>query len=429
MSPPPRHPAPRRSALWIVLAELRESLAMALGAIRAHKLRSALTLLGVMIGVFSIIAVMTALRVMQSNVERELSQLGAHSFMVRKYPSMMFSGHVNWRDYRRRKDITFDMTRRVVERATLPTAVGAETVFWGGQVESRFASTAPNVQLYGETPGSFPVRNWVVAEGRAINDSDVVNSRDVAVLGAGLARTLFPFGDAIAQQVKLNGINYTVIGVLESRGGTAADDQDNLAIVPLTTGLDRFGRWHRSLNLLVQAPDPDAYEDTVDQVTGILRVLRKVPPGADNDFEITSNDSLIEQFNDFTRVVRFGVAVVSSIALVAAGIGIMNIMLVSVTERTREIGVRRAVGAKKRNVMTQFITEAVVLCQVGGLIGVALGLIGGNLAGLLLKLPLVLPLDWVLLGMVVCSLVGVLFGSYPAWRAANLDPVESLRYE
>jgi len=419
----------RHSALSTLLGELRESLFMAVDAIRGHKLRSSLTLLGVLIGVFSIIAVMTALRVMQSNVERQLSQLGAHSFMVHKYPTMVFGGGHDWRKYRRRKDIDYAVASALIERATTPTAVGAETVFWGGQVESRFASTAPNVQLYGETPGSFPVRNWVVNEGRGINDSDVENSRDVAVIGASLGRTVFPFGDAVGQQIKLNGLNYTVIGVLESKGGTADSDQENIAIVPLTTGLERFGRWRRSLNLLVQAKDQVSYENTVDEVTGILRVLRKVPPGDENDFETTSNDSLIAQFNEFTRAVRIGVAVVSSIALVAAGIGIMNIMLVSVTERTREIGVRRAVGAKKRNVMTQFIAEAVVLCQVGGLIGVALGVIGGNIAGVLMKLPLVLPVDWIILGMAICSVVGIVFGTYPAWRAANLDPVDSLRYE
>jgi putative ABC transport system permease protein len=349
--------------------------------------------------------------------------------MVRKWPNTMFGGNIDWQKYRRRQDISLDQANEVIRRAVLPTAVGAETQFWGGQVESRFASSAPNVQLFGESPGSFPVRNWVVGEGRGINDADVENARDVAVIGSSLAKTVFPFGDAVGQSVKLNGINYTVIGVLEPKGGTAESDQENIAIVPISTGLDRFGRWRRSLNLLVQAPDQATYEDTVDEITGLLRVLRKVKPGAENDFEITSNDSLIAQFNQFTRAVRIGVAVVSSIALVAAGIGIMNIMLVSVTERTREIGVRRAVGAKKRNVMTQFITEAVVLCQVGGILGVALGVIGGNVAGVLMKLPLVLPVDWILLGMGICSLVGIIFGTYPAWRAANLDPVESLRYE
>ncbi|HXT39146.1 MAG TPA: FtsX-like permease family protein, partial [Candidatus Angelobacter sp.] len=154
-----------------------------------------------------------------------------------------------------------------------------------------------------------------------------------------------------------------------------------------------------------------------------------VPPGQDDDFDILSNDSLISQFNTFTRAVRMGVALVSSIALLAAGIGIMNIMLVSVTERTREIGIRRAVGAKKRNIMTQFIMEAIVLCEVGGVIGVALGIIGGNVAAILLKVPLVVPVDWIIFGLLICSVVGIVFGTYPAFKAANLDPIESLRYE
>ena len=154
-----------------------------------------------------------------------------------------------------------------------------------------------------------------------------------------------------------------------------------------------------------------------------------MPPGEDDDFDIVSNDSLISQFNNFTRAVRIGVALVSSIALLAAGIGIMNIMLVSVTERTREIGIRRAVGAKKRNIMAQFILEAIVLCEVGGIIGVGCGIAGGNLLALVLKLPPVIPVDWVIIGLVICSVVGIVFGTYPAFKAANLDPIESLRYE
>jgi putative ABC transport system permease protein len=160
-----------------------------------------------------------------------------------------------------------------------------------------------------------------------------------------------------------------------------------------------------------------------------LRTIRKVPPGDPNDFQISSNDSRIEQFRSFTFSLRIGVAIVSSIALLAAGIGIMNIMLVSVTERTREIGIRRAIGAKKRNIMAQFIMEAVTLCEIGGIIGVVLGIIGGNATAYFLKLPPVIPFDWVVIGLVICSAVGIVFGTYPAWKAANLDPIESLRYE
>src|SRR5213075_2436702 len=162
-----------------------------------------------------------------------------------------------------------------------------------------------------------------------------------------------------------------------------------------------------SLAIYVQASGPPAYDDTVEQVRGALRTIRKVPPGVEDDFEIFSNDSLIEQFRGLTLAVRVGVAIISSIALIAAGIGIMNIMLVSVTERTREIGIRRAVGAKKRNIMTQFILEAVVLCEVGGAIGVVLGILGGNAAAYFLKLTPVIPVDWVFIGLAICSVVGV----------------------
>jgi putative ABC transport system permease protein len=413
----------------ILLAELRESFMMAMGALAAHKLRSALTLLGVLVGVFSIIIVMTAMRVMQSDIEHQISQLGSQTFMVRKWPGIYFGGPDGFEKYWRRKNITYDQGLRLQEKATLALAVGIETTFWGGEVETKYKKTAPNVQLFGETPGSFAARNWVLQEGRLLLDMDVDGTRDVCVLGSSLAKTVFPFGSPVGQRLKINGINYTVVGTLAPKGGSLGGDQDNFAVVPVTTGLNRFGRWNRSLNLLVQATSQAAYDDTVEQVRGIMRVIRKVPPGKEDDFEIFSNDSMIAQFDSFTLAVRIGVSVVSSISLLAAGIGIMNIMLVSVTERTREIGIRRAVGAKRRNIMAQFIMEAVVLCEVGGVIGVLCGILGGNATAYFLKLAPVIPLDWVVLGLVICSIVGIIFGTYPAYKAANLDPIESLRYE
>jgi putative ABC transport system permease protein len=413
----------------ILLAELRESFFMAMSALAAHKLRSALTLLGVLVGVFSIIVVMTAMRVMQNNIENEISQLGSSTFMVRKWPGIYFGGPEGFEKYWRRKNITLAQGMQLQEKATLARSVGVETSFWGGQVETRYNKTAPNVQLFGETAGSFPARNWLLQEGRLLLDVDVESARDVCVLGSSLATNVFPFGSPLGEHLKLNGINYTVVGVLAPKGGSLGGDQDNFAVVPLTTGLNRFGRWNRSLNLLVQTRNKASYDDTVEQVRGILRVLRKVPPGQEDDFEIFSNDSLIEQFDTFTKAVRIGVSIVSSIALLAAGIGIMNIMLVSVTERTREIGIRRAVGAKKRNIMTQFIMEAVVICEVGGALGVVLGILGGNATAYYFKFPAVIPFDWVVIGLVICSIVGIVFGTYPAFKAANLDPIESLRYE
>jgi putative ABC transport system permease protein len=415
--------------LTVLAGEFRESLRMALGALVAHKLRSALTLLGVLVGVFSIIVVMTAMRVMQSDIEERISQLGSQTFVLRKWPGIYFGGPEGFEKYWRRKNITLVDGQRLQERATLPRSIGVETGFWGGQIETRYKKTAPNVLLFGETPGSFPARNWNLAEGRLLFDLDVDNAHDVCVLASSLATNVFPFGSPVGERLKIDGISYLVVGVLAPNGASLGGNQDNFAIIPITTGLNRFGRWSRSLNILVQARDQASYDDTVEQVRGIMRVIRKVPPGKEDDFEIFSNDSLIAQFKSFTMAVRLGVAVVSSISLVAAGIGIMNIMLVSVTERTREIGIRRAVGARKRNIMTQFIMEAVVLCEVGGVIGVIFGVAGGNATAYFLKLSPVVPVDWVILGLVICSVVGIIFGTYPAYKAANLDPIDSLRYE
>jgi putative ABC transport system permease protein len=342
---------------------------------------------------------------------------------------VQFEGGRDWTKYWRRKDISFVHGQAVRERATLAAAVGIETTFWMGEAQSRYAKSPPTVRLFGAIPGNFPARNWVVAEGRGLLDTDVAGRHDVCVLGDGLAKTLFPVSLPDGQTVKLDGINYTVVGVLEPRGSFLGGNQDSFAVIPITTGLERYGRIWRSLSILVQAPSQESYEDTVEQVRGILRGVRRVAPGKEDDFEIFSNDSIISQFRAVTLTVRLSVGVVSSIALLAAGIGIMNIMLVSVTERTREIGIRRAVGAKKRNIMTQFIIEAIVLCEIGGVIGVLCGILGGNSTAWFFKLDPVIPLDWMVLGLFVCSVIGVIFGTYPAFKAANLDPIESLRYE
>jgi len=412
-----------------ILAEAKESLFMALSAIAAHKLRSCLTLLGVLIGVFSIIVVMTSMRVLKSNIESEMSQLGANTFAMQKTPAVHFEGPKGWEKIRRRQNISLAQARQVEQKATLAASVGIEEDFWGGQMETRYQKSPPGVRTFGETPGSFRAKNFIIAEGRALTENDVENSRDVCVLADGLAKTLFPLGSPLGEKLKIDGINYLVVGVLEPKGTSMDSSQDNFVIIPITTGLDRFGSRWRSLTILVQARDKESYDDCLEQVRGILRVARKVPPGEEDDFETFSNDSIVAQFNKFTLTVRIGVAVVSSIALLAAGIGIMNIMLVSVTERTREIGIRRAIGAKKRNIMTQFVIEAIVLCEVGGVIGVILGIFGGNAAAVFFKAPPVVPVDWIVIGLVICSVVGIVFGTYPAYKAANLDPIESLRYE
>jgi putative ABC transport system permease protein len=419
-------------SLSVFQAELKESFFMAIGAVVAHKLRSALTLLGVLVGVFSIIVVMTSMRASQQKIESDLDQLGGQTFSVQTWPAVSFEGSESWQKYRRRKRIDVQQGMEVADRATLAVNVGLEDEGSAvGPMSSRYAKGPPLVWLTGESPGSFPAQGWTISEGRALLDSDMDGERDVCVLGNSLARDLFPFGSPLGERVTFNsGVKYTVVGVLEAKGSTEGGHEDNFALIPVTTAIARYEdkRW-LNLSILVQASGPGKYDDTVDQVRGIMRQIRRVPPGEPDDFEIVSNDSMIQTVKSFTSKLRIAIALISSIALIAAGIGIMNIMLVSVTERTREIGIRRAIGAKKRSIMTQFIMEAVVLCELGGLAGVALGVAGGDILAQLMKLPKVFPLDWVLIGLGICSLVGIIFGTYPAYKAANLDPIESLRYE
>jgi putative ABC transport system permease protein len=219
-----------------------------------------------------------------------------------------------------------------------------------------------------------------------------------------------------------------VIGTFDLKGSSLGGSNDNYVVVPLSTFLNTYGKL-RSIHIMVKAKNAEVYDDCVEEARMILRTIRNVAPSDEDDFTIFSNDSLIATFNDFTLYVKLGVGFMSFISLIAAGIGIMNIMLVSVTERTREIGIRKALGARRSNILSQFITEAVVLCEIGGVIGVGLGVLGGNLAALAFSFPAVFPIDWALIGIAITTFVGVVFGVYPAWKAANLDPIDSLRYE
>ena len=412
------------------LLEGRESISTAMNALAEHKLRSALTLVGVLVGVFSIVAVMTAMRVLERSAENWMSGLGSRSFAIQRWPEIQFGNNTDGQKYLRRKFLTLAQGRQVEEKATLAANVGVEGDFLRVWVSTRYGKAPSTAELYGETPGSFPTRNWDLENGRIVSDKDVNDVRDVCVLGSALAKTAFPFGSAVGEEIKINGYKYLVVGVLAPKGASRGGNEDNFAVVPLTAALHRYrlNPW-KGLTILVQARDAASYDDCIEQVRAILRAARKVPPGEPDDFELFSNNSLIEQFESFTRAVRVGVAIVSSIALIAAGIGIMNIMLVSVTERTVEIGIRRAIGAKKRNIMTQFIVEAIVLCEVGGAIGVVLGVLGGNTLAWFMKVPPAVPVDWIVLGLLICSIVGIIFGTYPAYKAASLDPIESLRYE
>jgi putative ABC transport system permease protein len=406
----------------------QEILGIAFAAIRTNKLRSILTLLGIVVGVFSIIGVMTAMGVLQRSIESDLSGLGANTFQVQKFPNTMGGGHRERSQFRNRKDITFEQAMELKERATLAQFIGIEALESGKKLKSSYTETNPDVLIYGENPDGLVTNNWMVEDGRGISDDDVEHQRNVICLGAKVAKKLFPHSFALGNFISIEGTKYEVVGVFEERGSAMGGNQDNHVAIPITAMRNKFGK-ERSYNIMVKAASRETYDEVYDQVHFVFRTIRHLRPNQEDDFAFWSNDSLIEQFNNFTKYVKWGIIFISSIALLAAGIGIMNIMLVSVTERTREIGIRKALGARKNDILRQFIIEAVILSEFGGVIGVLLGILGGNVAALLMETPPIIPFDWAMIGLGICSVVGIGFGVYPAWKAANLVPIEALRYE
>jgi putative ABC transport system permease protein len=365
---------------------------------------------------------------LQNSIEEGVSQLGQTTFQIQKYPAMMNRG--DRAKFRNRKDLTYEEFEKLRDKLEGEAkAVGAEQWTGGKVFKFEDAKTNPTVSLVGCTPEAFPNNKWIAETGRNFNYNDVNRYEKVIILGRSLARTLFDERDPIGEEVKFDNHKVKVIGVLEKQPASFGQDRDNFAAIPITTWQSFYGKYGRSVNITVSSFSKADYADIIEKAIGYFRTIRKVPPGEDDDFGIFSNESILTQINSMTAGVKIGAYVIALIALLAAGIGIMNIMLVSVTERTKEIGIRKAIGAKKRNILTQFLIESVVLSLFGGFIGIIIGLIIGNLAGSALNAPATIPIDWVAIGVFLCIVVGVGFGTYPAYKAANLDPIEALRYE
>jgi len=400
---------------------------MAIDAIRQNKLRSILTLLGISIGVFSVIGVMTAIRTLESSVQSGLNVFAANTFVIQKYPSIQ----IGRRDkkIRNRKNIDYDQYKKLKERAKLPVLVSVSEGSSIRNVKYKDISVKNYVSLLGGDEGSIRMYKTFISDGRNIAPDDVRYARNVCVLGMDVVDRLFPFEDPLSKKIQIEGLNYYVIGVTERQGEAFGQSQDNYIAIPVTNYLQKFSNKWTTLSINVEAASEKDYDKTREEVIGIMRTIRKVKAGEDNDFELETNDEMIETFSGFTSGIKLFALSVSIIALVVAGIGIMNIMLVSVTERIKEIGIRKAIGATKQDILTQFLMEAVFLSEFGGIVGIIMGISAGNLVSFIFKIPAVIPIDWAIIGLAVCSLIGIGFGIYPAWKAAQLDPIESLRFE
>ncbi|MGD8777673.1 MAG: ABC transporter permease [Ignavibacteria bacterium] len=406
-----------------------ELIKVAFDSLRNNKLRSSLTILGIVVGIFSIISISTVIRMLQNSIEEGVSQLGKNTFQIQKFDVVVGGGHNDRARFRNRKDLTLEQYYRLKEMVPQAKSIGAEMWNYSRVVKYGSEETNPNVFLCGCTPEAFPNNKWVIDRGREFNENEIARYERVVVLGADVAEKLFENIDPVGKEIKIDNRKLTVIGILEKQGAMFGQSQDNFAVIPITSFQNAYGKRYRSINITVTTNSREDYDDVMERCIGAMRTIRKVEPGEPNDFGIFSNDSILGQINDITEGVRVGALVIAAIALLAAGVGIMNIMLVSVTERTKEIGIRKAVGAKKRSVLIQFLTEAIILCQLGGILGIITGLAVGNFAGSLLNASASVPVDWVIVGVLLCVIVGISFGTYPAYKAANLDPIEALRYE
>jgi len=416
--------------------EIKESIVLALDVLRRNPLRSFLTVLGIMIGVTTIIVIGAVVNGLNSNVLGQIQSLGSSTIIVSR---------ISWATFGRpsmevlqRRNIQPEWSDGLAQLphvvAASPAAQIANYEVGAGSSEVRRGNLrAKNVMLTGDGPDIAQISNFDMERGRFLNATDNEHRSSVVVLGYTTANTLFPNGeDPVGQEVLLEGHVFTVIGVLQEQKqalGTGDNAQDNIACVPFTVIM----KLHPEFKDVILFAKADSTEDlplAVDEVRGYMRRMRKLPSDKKDDFEIMTTDTFVQTWNEISNGIFIVMIAVGSVALLVGGIGVMNIMLVSVTERTREIGVRKAIGARRANILWQFLLEAVTLAGVGG----AIGVIFGSSIVLVVRLafpsfPASVSLFLALLGVSVASMIGVFFGVYPAWKASLLNPVEALRYE
>src|SRR5215813_702733 len=403
-----------------------DNLRLSLGTFVSNPLRSLLTLLGIVIGVTTVIAMMSMIEGLRIKVNRDLSQLGANTFQVQKMP--IGFGRFNWQKFAKRP--SFSLADREAIRASCPaaSAVTAKDSIEAQKITTAHRETRGNVLVWSAT-ADYPETNALnIGTGRSFNELEVMDARRVAILGLDVADVLFPGQNPIGQQIRLRGHNFQVIGTFQRRGSfLGLDSQDNLVVIPVTAFGPIYGK--NNFRFSIATADPGDLSKAQDEVITLLRKRRNVPADAENNFEVFTNDNLTKTFNGLSQVITVASFGVCLLSLIVGGIGILNIMLVAVTERTREIGIRKALGEKRKRILAQFTTEAVVLSLVGGVIGILLGASVAFLGRWVLDFPTQVPVWAVLLSLAMSSGVGLVFGIYPAARAARLDPVEAMRAE
>jgi len=409
---------------------LREVFRMAVDSIRSHKLRSFLTILGIVIGVMTVIGMVSIIQGLNKSFLSELQSAGSDMIHIQKYDAVQMGERSE--EERTRKDLTFDDAMAVEEGAPLVRAVAVSTyVSVFDETEIKYQSAKSDNAMVVGMNEKWPVvmSLYLPRLGRFVTETEVARSARVCVLGSELADVLFPMTNPIGKEIRVGTEAFTVVGVLAKRGQMFGQSRDNFVGLPITTLMKYFRYEKDGLEIIAVPRRSEDLTEAIEQIRNVLRQRRKVPFGKPDDFAIMTQDTLVDLYNQLTGAAYLVMVVISSIGLLVGGIGVMNIMLVSVKERTREIGIRKAIGARSGDIMKQFLIEAVVLTGSGGVVGVLVGF--GIALVVRSATPLPASVSWwsVFLGLSVAASIGLFFGIVPARKAAQMDPIVSLRYE
>ncbi len=406
------------------LHAIRESIAMGLGALKAYKMRAALTILGVVMGIMTVTGMSSIVAGLNANMAAQIEGFGSGVVFIRPFgPGENLSAE----ERRRRKGLNETEIAAITERCPAVAAIAplelvrVENIKYGRE-------KVQNAQLVGTTAAYEIVHDAFVERGRFLSSTDVNRASRVAVIGTEIAETLFPYVDPVDKEISLDGFHFRVIGVMERKGKFLNFNRDNMILIPMGS----FARRDPVFNFLiadVKAKSPALMEKAVDEVRETLRRQRKLKFMAKDTFMIFTQDTLTNLYNQLTGGIYVVMIAISSIGLVVGGVGVMNIMLVSVTERTREIGVRKALGARRKDILWQFLTEAMTLTGVGGILGIVIGALVAAVVNAFSPFPAVIQPTWVMIAFFTSLAVGLGFGIWPAAKAARLDPIEALRYE
>ena len=410
--------------------ELKEGIFLAFDSLKSNKFRSALTILGVLIGVWSVIAMSSLVSGLDSAVQESINDLGSNVLYITKYAPETDYEDLS-EEERNRKDITPGEAIAIRENCPSVTAVSPENHYHrvqGGNVIKYKSNRANRPTIAGIWSDYQNVHNTTLSMGRFLTRVDDDTRAQVCVIGSDVQEALFDKEEPIGKQIRMNNYRFTVVGVVEKQENMFDETDNNKVLIPLSTKL-KMVPWDKALLLVVSAESSEKIETAEEEIISVLRQVRQVPYNKDNNFAIFGQENLREMVGNITKYIYLAMIIISSVGLMVGGVGVMNIMLVSVTERTREIGVRKAIGAKRYNILWQFLIEAMTLSGSGGLLGVIGGVVTALLIGMFTPLPFGISTIFLFLGFSVAISVGLVAGLYPAYRAARVDPIESLRYE